>query len=638
MPLAESLPIAQIRIDSPLPHLDRIFDYGVPATMAAQAQVGVRVRVRFSGRLVNGFIVGRSESSEIEGTLRPLDRVISPEIVLTPEVMQLVEAVAARYAGTFSDVVRMAVPARHARAESVAVSAGAFDPLAGDDLVGSWSSYVHGPALVERLRTGTATGLRGVWAAAPARHWVHDVASAVRSVLSRPTGGAIIVVPDGWDVDQLTSALADCRPAIALLSADLGPERRYREFCRVLRGAARVVVGTRTAVFAPVRDLELVVVWDDGNDLLWEPHAPYWNVRDVAALRSHLSGCALLVGSPSRSVETQQWCATGWAQSLTPTREAIRDRAPIVRAFEAGDEARDEAAASARIPRIAWLVAKEGVRSGPVLIQVARKGYLPVLSCVQCREPARCACGGPLGLAPRASAARCEWCGKPAADWSCAVCGATRFRAGAVGVERTAEEFGRAFPGERIIWSGGDQIVRVVADEPAIVIATHGAEPVAEGGYSAVIVLDARAQLQRPNLRAVEDAAHRWFSALMLARPKAHAVVTVENAALPVQALARWDAPWLAERELADRTSAGLPPATRAIVLRGAASDIETVSGSLTAPHRLLGPVDGRAIVLTSREAASELARELRAITATRAAKAALGQVTVMVDPRTFDA
>lgn len=636
MARAERLPIAQVRIDSPLPHLDRVFDYEVPAALDEAARPGVRVRLRFSGRLVNGFIVGRSDVSDV-GRLRPIDKVVSPEVVLTAEVMALVEATAARYAGTFSDVVRLAVPPRHARAEAVAVERSRFSSPPDPD-PGSWAHYSHGPALVERLRAGRAQGLRGVWSSAPGQSWIADVDRAVRAVLEQPEGGVVVVLPDAWDVEQLARALDDCRESVAVLSADLGPERRYREFCRILRGGARVVIGTRSAVFAPVPDLRLLIVWDDGNDLLWEPHAPYWNARDVAALRSHHSGCALLVGSPSRTPESMQWCDTGWAQSILPARAVVRERAPIVRAFEPEDQARDEAAASARIPRTAWLVAQEGVRAGPVLIQVARRGYLPVLVCASCREPARCGCGGGLAMARASSTPSCQWCGRLAADWRCAQCGGPRLRAGAVGVERTAEEIGRAFPGELIIWSGGDRIVREVPDEPAIVVATPGAEPLAERGYAAVVILDARTQLQRSAMRATEEAAHRWFAALLLARPRAHAVITADNAEPAVQALARWDAGWLAQRELADRASAGLPPSTRAAVLRGDSEDIAAVSEALHTPHRLLGPVGGRGIVLVERDAGAELARELRAITASRAAKAAVGQVTVVLDPRTLDA
>ena len=638
VPLAQVLPVAQVRVESPLPHLDRLFDYGVPASLDDAAQPGVRVRVRFAGRLLNGFIVSRTAESSVDATLRPLERVLSPEPVLTGEVSQLISMVADRYAGTFWDVLRAAIPPRHARAEASEHPLDATSILARPEDESAWARYQRGRILYGRALDGTIAGVRGVWSAAPAHPWAVDVAAVARAVLSQPTGGVLIVVPDAWDVAQVTAALEDCAGTMAVLTADLGPERRYREFLKALRGTARLVVGTRGAVFAPVHDLALVIIWNDGDEALWEPHAPYWNARDVAALRSHLTGCGLLVGSPARSVEAERWCASGWAQSIVSSRQTLRDFAPVVRALEVHDEARDAAAASARIPHTAWLVAKEGLRSGPVLVQVARRGYLPSLACVGCREAAQCSCGGPLTLASGQRVAMCGWCGALSGAWACPNCGAQRFRAVAVGVERTAEEFGRAFQGERIIWSSAEQMKRSVGPEPAVVIATAGAEPVADGGYAAVVILDARGSMMRQSLRTLEECAHRWFSAAMLARPRAHVIVTADTGAPPVQALVRWDASWLAARELADRESAGMPPATRAAILRGATGDIEEVGRALTTPHRLLGPVGGRAIVTVRREDGPALGRELRGISAVRSARSGSGSpVTVTLDPRDLD-
>src|ERR1700761_4109662 len=99
-----------------LPHLDRPFDYLVPESMAADAQPGSRVRVRFAGQLTGGFVLDRRDSSEHEGKLGYLERVVSPEIVLTPELAGLARAVADRYGGTMADVLRLAIPPRHAAA------------------------------------------------------------------------------------------------------------------------------------------------------------------------------------------------------------------------------------------------------------------------------------------------------------------------------------------------------------------------------------------------------------------------------------------------------------------------------------------------------------------------------------------
>ncbi len=604
-------------MDIPVPHLDRVFDYAIPDALADEVRPGVRVRVRFAGRLVNGFVVGIE--SESEHDVRPIERILGPDAVLTAEVSELAERVAEHYAGSVHDVLRFAVPPRHARAERALdgeSSAARWQTVAPD----RWSRYQHGERLCQRLASDEP--VRAVWSLAPASDWVDDVEALVRT---RSDGGVLIVAPDATDVQRMQARMADADPAILL--ADHGPERRYRQFLRILRGHTRLVIGTRSAIFAPVRDLRLIVVWGDGDDALWDQHAPYWNARDVAAIRAHQQGCALVIGSPARTTEAQMWCDTGWAVSIVPSRDTIRDEGPRVR----GDEGDD---VGARIPRVAWETIKRGLVDGPVLVQVGRRGYLPRLACQKCRTPIDCACGGPLQITSGHAIATCAWCGALAGDARCATCGGRELRALAVGAERTAEEFGRAFPNASIIWSAGDHIRRTIDDERAIVVATQGAEPRAPSGYAAVVLADARSALQRGALRAAEEATYRWFSAASMARPGAPVVVTADPGLAAVQALVRWNAAWFAAREIADRTSANMPPASRMVVLRGEAKDVQEVLGELPASVRALGPVDGRAIVLIPRDDAAQIIAQLRAITIRRSADRGAGVVTVIVDPR----
>ena len=107
-------PVARVLVDVPLAHLDRTFDYLVPAAMADDAVPGTRVKVRFAGQEVGGYLLGRGAESDHPGRLTPLRRVVSAEPVLSPAVAALAGDVAARYAGTRSDVLRLAVPPRHA--------------------------------------------------------------------------------------------------------------------------------------------------------------------------------------------------------------------------------------------------------------------------------------------------------------------------------------------------------------------------------------------------------------------------------------------------------------------------------------------------------------------------------------------
>ena len=124
-PPAAHLPVARIAVDVPLAHLDRPFDYLVPEPLAAAAVPGCRVRVRFAGQLTGGYLLERAAASEHPGRLAYLERVVSPEPVLSPDIAALAREVADRCAGTRADVLRLAIPPRHAGAEA------AGGPLAG---------------------------------------------------------------------------------------------------------------------------------------------------------------------------------------------------------------------------------------------------------------------------------------------------------------------------------------------------------------------------------------------------------------------------------------------------------------------------------------------------------------------------
>ena len=628
--------VARVAVDVPLAHLDRLFDYSVPEALDAEAQPGVRVRVRFSGRLVDGFIVERVEESE-HARLAPLQRVVSPVPTLTPEVLELARAVADRYAGTLPDVVRAAIPPRHARAESQVLAKDAEPhPLPGHVDLSAWDDYVGGEAFAQRVVAGER-GLRGVWNAAPgvgctaASDWPRLIARTALAAARH--GGVVIVVPDARDLARVASALDDegGADAYATLSADAGPQRRYSAFLRVLTGRVPIALGTRAAAFAPVGAPSLLILWDDGDESLAEPHAPGWHAREVLALRSHLTGASLLVGGFTRTAETQQWIATSWAAPLAPRRPVLRASAP--RVIPDDDD-------GARIPRRAYDAARDALAEGPVLVQVGRRGYVPTLACQRCRERASCpACAGPLALGARGSAPTCRWCGTRVAPWHCRACGGDRLRAISVGSSRTAEELGRAFPGVPIVTSTGERSIDQVGADPALVVATTGTEPWASGGYAAVLLLDAAAQAARVALRAGEETARRWFAAAALARPGAPVVVTAD-AGLPVmQALVRWDPGWLASRELDERRQLGLPPAVRAATLTGEPVAVEAAARDLPAAARILGPLpvagsdDARVLVTIDRRHGAELARALSALSSTRTARKDTARLHLAVDP-----
>jgi primosomal protein N' (replication factor Y) len=647
--LAESEPVARVLVSSQLPHLDRPFDYLVPASMEHTAEPGRLVRVPFAGTDAEGYVLERLAESEHTGRLVRLRRVVSGVPVLTPATLELCRRVAAEYAGTLSDVVRLAVPGRHAAAEESVLSA---DPVVhepvvlGEDLHG-WERHSAGPAFLAHVRDGGSP--RAVATLAPGTDPFAALAVAARASLASGRT-ALLVVPDHRDLQRLSAALSLVVPeGHVRLEADAGPSPRYRAFLQALTGRARIVAGTRAAVFAPLPNLGLIAVLDDGDDSHAEQRAPYPHVREVAVLRADQTGSAALFAGRTRTAETQLLLESGWARPVLASRETVRSSSPRISvAGTSGHDAQDPLAAAARLPSDGWRVLRDAVRRGPVLVQVPRTGYVPTLACRTCREPARCSsCHGPLAVTDAGERASCRWCGRPATDWVCGTCGDSRFRAVVTGARRTAEELGRAFPGVDVRTSGGAQVLDTVRDRPSLVISTPGAEPVVGSGYAAALLLDGWALLARPDLRAQEEAFRRWTAAASLVRPASEGgavVVVADSQAAAVQALVRWDPAGFAERELAQRRELDLPPAARFAGLIGVAGDVEDfvralpplpgvrVLGPLPVPERPGHAAMVRSVVRVPRTESAALSAAVKNVTAGRSVRK-LPLVRVRVDP-----
>lgn len=672
---AANRPVARVCVESPLPQLDRRFDYLVTEELDAAALPGVRVKVRVAGREHVGFLLERRDTSDAGVRLAPLGAVLSPLPVLSPEIAELAGTVAERWAGALGDVLRFAVPPRAARveAEFAALASGAQSagtqpeqthdggraPSVGAEPSSTPAAAAAHPAAGwDRLRNGAAY-LRHLAAGGSPRAllqavhgygaeaWPHTIAAAVAAASSSGRG-ALVVVPDRRDLLRVHAALEAALPRerIVRLSAEDGPSTRSRGFLELLTGAAHVAVGTRGSVFAPVENLGLVVCWDDGDDLHLEPRAPYFHAREVLLLRAEQTGCAVLLAGHSVSVEAERLAESGWLQRIAAERSVLRTALPrVTSTADSIESARDPLARVARLPHAAWQVARDALTSGPVLVQVARAGYAPSLACERCREAARCRhCQGPLAeqASGRERLVVCRWCGTPELAFSCRVCGGRTLRRSAIGALRTAEELGRAFPGAVVFTSSGDAVKSEVPVSPALVVATVGAEPIAPQGYAAALLLDGEALLRRESLRAPEEALRRWLNAAALVRP-AHEggrVVITAGESEALSALVRWDPAGFAGRELALRRELSLPPAVRIAAVTGAFADVEAfliaAEEVVQRPGvRVAGPVAGdpaQALVFFPIASGPALTRGLHGVRVSLAARRSGGPVQIRVD------
>ena len=218
-PVARVLPLLKVA------HLDREFDYLVDAAVDEDVKPGVMVRVHFSGRLTDALVLSREDESDHAGRLSWIDRVISREVVAPETFRTLVYTLAQRYGGLRSDIIRSAIPPRHATAEKAALEAiehgddpwgSAADSDNGNTDAGNaadnaaldetWSRYRFGPSFVKAVLRGEAP--RAVWQIAPGDEWPMRIAQLAAQT-ARGGGGVLIIVPDQRTINRLSHVLKE---------------------------------------------------------------------------------------------------------------------------------------------------------------------------------------------------------------------------------------------------------------------------------------------------------------------------------------------------------------------------------------------------------------------------------------------
>ncbi|MEY3909222.1 MAG: hypothetical protein RLZZ90_1129 [Actinomycetota bacterium] len=239
---------ARVAIDSPLPQLDRLFEYRIPSNLLQEVKPGIRIRVPF-GRgksLLDAFVIELVETPDFDGKLAEVAEVVSPAQVLSQTIYQLARNVADRQAATLSDVMKLAIPNR-----SVAVEKKWLTISASPDtsLVAKENSPVRATKLIEPRSIENT----------PA--WVSEFITRIRLQIAKGRS-AIIAVPDYRDQAVLLAELAksDLAAQVVDYSSQQTKSVRYSAFLRCLLPEALVVVGSRAAIYAPVQNLGEIII------------------------------------------------------------------------------------------------------------------------------------------------------------------------------------------------------------------------------------------------------------------------------------------------------------------------------------------------------------------------------------------
>lgn len=649
--------IARVLIDTDLPHLDRLFDYRIPTDM--DVECGMTVRVKMAGKRYDGWVIERTGTSTFEGRLRPIENVVTAIPVLTPAMLDLAHDLAQRNAVPLAKIVGSFIPDRHAGAEKAFLAS--LDPSSGlkprdheRERSELWRSYPMADALLSRLARGEAP--RAVWQLLPSMLTHHpgpahpflDLIDAVLCSRRR----VLIIVPTASDVDRIENLIDSMPepPRVAYQRSTDSKYRRYTNYLSALLGTVDIVVGTRTTVYAPLSDLGAILIVDPGDDRLSDPQAPYLSALDVAVRRAHLEQVSLISAGMSVSVRAAALVRSGWAALVRPGLDAFRSQTAVVYVPDDEDRLRDGSGGLGRIPTHVQQRVRAALEEGPVLVHVPNRGWVSVVTCVRCAMPGRCTtCHGPL-RANSESELSCSWCARPQIRWRCTECASSQWRSARIGSARTAEELGRIFSGVPVTTSDSEHgLLEDVDGRKRLIIATPGAEPVAEDGYAAGLVLDAYAIVGRPELWAPEEAFRRWMNVLGLIRPTGSLTIVGVDEPTIAQALIRRDPFGFVSRILDEREMLGFFPSKCIVAIDGKRDNVEEFISQVTIPTRCeplgLAARSGRdvqkshgadpvrALYRCEWDAAPALIGQIKATQISRSAKHA-GTVSVRVNPQ----
>ena len=576
--------IVRVALDVPL---HRCFDYLAPD--ASADDIGCRVRVPFGRRSVIGVIVELpGDSAYAPAQLKPVEAIL-PEPRLPADWFRLTEFCAAYYQAPLGEVMLSTLPAGLRRVDPPK----AREPKPAKEL----PLPTLAPELTAEQQAALATVrehadgfspflLFGVTGSGKTEVYLSLIADALAK-----GGQVLVLVPEINLTPQLEARVAGRFPAAGLVSlhSELTEAARLRNWQAAFSGQARIVLGTRLSVFAPLPDLALIIVDEEHDPSFKQQDGMRYSARDVAVFRAHERKVPIVLGSATPSLET--WAnATakemrGRYKLLTLKERAIEQaRLPSVERIDLRKEKTEEGLSGILLEAIE----KRLARGEQSLVFLNRRGYAPVLACTACgwiSNCKRCAANLVLHMADRRL--RCHHCGyESGVPRTCPTCGNQDIHPFGRGTQRLEEFLAERFPKARILRADRDVaksrkqwevlVEKIHAGEADILV---GTQMLAKGHdfpkLTLVGVVGADAALFAADCRAPE----RLFAQLMQVAGRAGRAQLPGQVLIQTQypdhplyaAIVKHDYPAFASTQLAERKVAGFPPYSHQAMLRAEA-------------------------------------------------------------------
>lgn len=439
--------IAQVVFNLPV---NRAFDYLVPDEWVSTLRPGMRVVAPFGKRRLVGAVIRLQPASRIP-RLKTLLRALDPRPVLEPEAFRLARWLAGYYGCSVGEACATIVPSSlrlrsqderpaAARASPPAASAPTLSGQQGE-------AMARLEAALHRGRPATVL-LHGVTGSGKTELYLRTIASALGAGRS-----AIVLVPEialtPQTIDRFRERFGE---EVVLWHSRLSARQRSTQWQRLLEGRSRIVVGTRSAVFAPIASIGVIVLDEEHDPSYKQDQSPRYHAREVAIARARMSRAVVILGSATPSVESYYEAARGRFQLLELTERVQGRPLPRVEVVDMRQEWAHQRRAGLFSTRLAMALRQVVDLKEQAILLLNRRGFARVVQCQTCGAAIRCCqCAVPLIYHASVRQLVCHYCNtRQAIPETCPACHRGYLRLRGSGTERIESELHRLFPASGI--------------------------------------------------------------------------------------------------------------------------------------------------------------------------------------------
>src|SRR5213082_2861211 len=410
---------------------------------------------------------------------------------------------------------------------------------------------------------------------------------AIRAALERGHT-AIVLVPEisltPQTVERFKGRFAEMQDAVAVLHSHLSEGERHDEWHKIHSGRARIVIGPRSAVFAPLENLGLIVVDEEHENTYKQEEAPRYNARDVAAVRATIEKCVVVLGSATPSLESYYNAVRGKYRLATLSQRIDEKQMPLMRIVDLRHERRKEKAIAILSERLRAAIADRLDKGEQTILFLNRRGFSTSLLCSNCGEARNCPnCSVALTFHRHIARLSCHLCGHTAAvPKKCPACGKDALIYAGFGTEKVESTVAHIFPKATVRRMDADSMTRKEAYRETLrnfrtgkIDILVGTQMIAKGlhfpNVTLVGIINADLALHLPDFRAGE----RTFQLLTQVAGRAGRgetagevfVQTYTPFSPSIQFARHHDFPGYFQQELEFRERCDFPPFKHAILI-----------------------------------------------------------------------